>query len=205
MGFSRQEYWSGLQFPSPGQLPDPGIEPASLATLALTNGFLIAQQPQSGKPLNGRTFPNSLQSPPAGLKPRRGQDKPMTWHRCVSLTRLHTHKTSSYSNSKTAFLPQNETEHKTSGCLVRAGDAAVEQDPRLRLGLPVPGRGKSLGQGPPVTPPSPPASKFIAKFVTKLVLFDAKQSEVKQGLGLLTARRQVRTTSFQNALAKPKD
>ena len=28
MGFSRQEYWSGLQFPSPGDLPDPGIKPA---------------------------------------------------------------------------------------------------------------------------------------------------------------------------------
>ena len=27
MGFSRQEYWSGLPFPSPGNLPDPGIEP----------------------------------------------------------------------------------------------------------------------------------------------------------------------------------
>ena len=31
MGFSRQEYWSGLPFPSPGGLPDPGIEPRSLA------------------------------------------------------------------------------------------------------------------------------------------------------------------------------
>ena len=29
MGFSRQEYWSGLPFPSPGDLPDPGIEPRS--------------------------------------------------------------------------------------------------------------------------------------------------------------------------------
>ena len=29
MGFSRQEYWNGLPFPSPGDLPDPGIEPAS--------------------------------------------------------------------------------------------------------------------------------------------------------------------------------
>ena len=29
MGFSRQEYWSGLPFPSPGDLPDPGIEPIS--------------------------------------------------------------------------------------------------------------------------------------------------------------------------------
>ena len=31
MGFSRQEYWSGLSFPSPGDLPDPGIEPTSPA------------------------------------------------------------------------------------------------------------------------------------------------------------------------------
>ena len=31
MGFSRQEYWSGLSFPSPGDLPDPGIEPKSPA------------------------------------------------------------------------------------------------------------------------------------------------------------------------------
>ena len=30
MGFPRQEYWSGLPFPSPGALPDPGIEPVSL-------------------------------------------------------------------------------------------------------------------------------------------------------------------------------
>ena len=29
MGFLRQEYWSGLPFPSPGDLPDPGIEPGS--------------------------------------------------------------------------------------------------------------------------------------------------------------------------------
>ena len=31
MGFSSQEYWSGLPFPSPGDLPDPGIEPGSPA------------------------------------------------------------------------------------------------------------------------------------------------------------------------------
>ena len=34
MGFSRQEYWSGLPFPSPGDLPDPGIEPGSPALRA---------------------------------------------------------------------------------------------------------------------------------------------------------------------------
>ena len=31
MGFSRQEYWSGLPFPSPGELPNPGIKPGSPA------------------------------------------------------------------------------------------------------------------------------------------------------------------------------
>ena len=31
MGLSRQDYWSGLPFPSPGDLPDPGIEPVSPA------------------------------------------------------------------------------------------------------------------------------------------------------------------------------
>ena len=34
MGFSRQEYWSGLPFPSPGDLPDPGTEPKSPALQA---------------------------------------------------------------------------------------------------------------------------------------------------------------------------
>ena len=34
MGFSRQEYWSGLPFPFPGDLPDPGIEPRSPALRA---------------------------------------------------------------------------------------------------------------------------------------------------------------------------
>ena len=36
--FSRQEYWSGLPFPSPGDLPDPGIEPQSPASPALQVG-----------------------------------------------------------------------------------------------------------------------------------------------------------------------
>ena len=34
MGFSRQEYWNGLPFPSPEDLPDPGIEPSSSALQA---------------------------------------------------------------------------------------------------------------------------------------------------------------------------
>ena len=39
MGFSRQEYWSGLPCPPPGDLPDPGIEPVSLMSPALAGGF----------------------------------------------------------------------------------------------------------------------------------------------------------------------
>ena len=41
MGFSRQEFWSGLPFPSPGDLPNPGIEPRSpaLQADALTSGL----------------------------------------------------------------------------------------------------------------------------------------------------------------------
>ena len=40
MGFSRQEYWNGLLCPPPGDLPDPGIEPASPAAPALQAGSL---------------------------------------------------------------------------------------------------------------------------------------------------------------------
>ena len=39
MGFSRQEYWSGLPRPPPGDLPKPGIEPTSVISLALAGGF----------------------------------------------------------------------------------------------------------------------------------------------------------------------
>ena len=39
MGFSRQEYWSGLPRPPPGDLPDPGTEPTSLTSPSLAGGF----------------------------------------------------------------------------------------------------------------------------------------------------------------------
>ena len=39
MEFSRQEYWSGLPFPTPGDFPNSGIEPTSLASPALVDGF----------------------------------------------------------------------------------------------------------------------------------------------------------------------
>ena len=44
--FPRQEYWSGLPFPSPGDLPDPGIEPVSPA---LAGGFFTAEPTRKAK------------------------------------------------------------------------------------------------------------------------------------------------------------
>ena len=46
--FSRQEYWSGFPFPSPGDLPDPGIKPGSLASLASAGRFFTTVP--AGKP-----------------------------------------------------------------------------------------------------------------------------------------------------------
>ena len=48
MEFSRQEYWSWLPFPPPGDRPDPGNEPMSPASPALAGGFFTTEPP--GKP-----------------------------------------------------------------------------------------------------------------------------------------------------------
>ena len=44
-GFPRQEYWSGLPFPPPGDLLDPGIKPVSLVSPALAGGFFTTEPP----------------------------------------------------------------------------------------------------------------------------------------------------------------
>ena len=49
MGFSRQEYWSVLPCPHPGDLPGPGIEPVSLMSPELVGGFFNTSTP--GKPI----------------------------------------------------------------------------------------------------------------------------------------------------------
>ena len=51
-GFPRQEYWGGLPFPSPRDLPDPGIKPKSSASPALIGGFFTTEPP--GKPYDPR-------------------------------------------------------------------------------------------------------------------------------------------------------
>ena len=61
MGFSRQEYWNGLPFPSPADLPDPGIKPRSPALQA---DALPSEGP--GKPktdMNEEDYPDHLGGP----------------------------------------------------------------------------------------------------------------------------------------------
>ena len=66
MGFSRQEYWIGLPFPSPGYLPNPGIEPSSPALQAdsLPSATREAQEYWSAWPI---PFPGDLPNP--GIEP----------------------------------------------------------------------------------------------------------------------------------------
>ena len=53
MGFSRQEYWNGLPFPPPVDLPDPGIKPMCPVSPALAGGFFTIEPP--GKPIYTHT------------------------------------------------------------------------------------------------------------------------------------------------------
>ena len=55
MGFSRQEYWSGLPFPSPGDLPNPGIKPGCPTLQA---DSLLSEPP--GKPTIVSTYVNTI-------------------------------------------------------------------------------------------------------------------------------------------------
>ena len=60
MGFSRQEYWSGLPFPALGYLSDPGIKPTSLTSPALADRFFTTnatwEAPESSLTHNKRTL-----------------------------------------------------------------------------------------------------------------------------------------------------
>ena len=57
MEFSSQEYWSGLPFSTPGDLPDPGIELRSLVSPASAGGFFMAAPPE--KPIYNNTDRNN--------------------------------------------------------------------------------------------------------------------------------------------------
>ena len=59
MEFPRQEYWSGLPFSSPGELPDPGIEPMSLMSPAFAEGLLTTSA-TSHRPTTSLSEPSAL-------------------------------------------------------------------------------------------------------------------------------------------------
>ena len=50
LGFSMQEYWSGLPCPPPGDLPNPGVKPASLTSPALAGGLFTTRSPWEAPP-----------------------------------------------------------------------------------------------------------------------------------------------------------
>ena len=65
MGFPRQKFWSGLPFPSPGDVPHPGIEPESPVFLALQAGLFTTEspgQPGRGGRGEGQIFPSNCSS-----------------------------------------------------------------------------------------------------------------------------------------------
>ena len=70
MGFSRQEYWSGVPFPPPGDLPDPGIE--SRLKIEFAGGFLISESPGNSWVCLAVTAAKSLQLCPTLCDPIDG-------------------------------------------------------------------------------------------------------------------------------------
>ena len=82
MGFSRQEYWSGLPCPPPGDLPDPGIEAAPLMSPALTGRFFTTST--TGKPQWGLSLPSVMRTSNSGtcsdLMPGAAHGKSHSFH-----------------------------------------------------------------------------------------------------------------------------
>ena len=87
MGFSRQEYWSGLLFPSPGDLPDPGIEPRSPALQA---DYLPAESS-----FTSVQFSSVSQSYPTLCDPmNRSRPGLPVHHQLPEFTQTHVHRVS---------------------------------------------------------------------------------------------------------------
>ena len=78
MGFSRQEYWSRLPIPTPGDLPNPGIEPVSLASPALVDWFYTTAVPEKPE-VKGKQVQFLARS--LVVKGRREKDQGLEWMR----------------------------------------------------------------------------------------------------------------------------
>ena len=111
MEFSRQEYWSGFPFPSPGDLPNPGVKPTSSA---LAGGFFTTE------PLSLHSVPatNSLPSYPSNFcKDLVGPVNPFWWN--SSSGSLFKHSSSEWHmlagfNLSSYYLQQTLQSHRTT-------------------------------------------------------------------------------------------
>ena len=80
MGFSRQEYWSGLPCPLPGDLPDPDIEPTSLVSPSLAGRFFTISASWEAPPREEpAVFPQCDRSFPSVLSRHVFGDLPMAF------------------------------------------------------------------------------------------------------------------------------
>ena len=86
MGFSRQENWSGLPFPPPEDLPDPGIEPTTLVSPALAGGFFTTEPAQ----FSSVQFSRSVVSD--SLSPHKSQHTRPPCPQLPELTQTHVHR-----------------------------------------------------------------------------------------------------------------
>ena len=74
MGLSRQEYWSGLPCPPPGDLPDPGIKPTSLMSPALAGRFFTTSATWEAHHMS-HLLANPLAKSITVAKPRKNEAK----------------------------------------------------------------------------------------------------------------------------------
>ena len=88
MGFSRQEYWSGLPFPPQGDLPNPMIRPKSPASPSLAGGFFTTVPP--GKP--SKMYKEHFFFFPGGLFEKVRKEKGEVWKTDIILLKITVHK-----------------------------------------------------------------------------------------------------------------
>ena len=88
MEFSKQEYWTGLSFHTPGDLPDLAVKPTSFASPKLAGGFLTTMPPVKLQ-IYPQLFTNTLCNPMDGSKPGFP-----VHHQLPRLTQTHVHRVS---------------------------------------------------------------------------------------------------------------
>ena len=111
MGFSRQEYWSGLPFSPPGDLPDSGIKPAYPESSALAGRFFTTEPP--GKPFKCQEdlyIENNLRDTPRVYRNGSPMDSALP-DRSFSYPMMHLDRASSQHSRKQIWCPHFSTSH----------------------------------------------------------------------------------------------